>query len=73
VGGNVHRCWNKQQGLTGLLFNARATHAVWEEILGLVQQANLGLNLTVPGNECPYKEMYCKGLPYAKASPDRGF
>ncbi len=69
----MHRCWNKQAGLTGIVFNARATEDVWEEILGLVQEANLGLNLTLPGNECPYKDKHCVGLPYAKPRSDRPF
>jgi hypothetical protein len=73
VGDSVHRCWTKQRGLSGVVMGERVSGEAQIEILGLVQQANLGLNLTLPGNECPYQEKWCGGLPYAKARPDRGF
>jgi hypothetical protein len=71
VGGNEFSCWGRQQGVAGVVSQARIMQPAHAEILGLVQQANLGLNLTVPGNECPYKEKWCKGLPYAMPKPEK--
>jgi hypothetical protein len=73
VGDSGHRCWVKQQGMTLRIFSERISLEAWDEIVALVQQANLGLNMTLPGNECPYNPMYCKGLPYAMPRPDRQF
>jgi hypothetical protein len=70
VGPNAHRCWGKQNMLTGGMFGERVRPPAMEEILRqLVQQANLGLNLTKPDNECPYLPEYCDKLPYKLPAP----
>jgi hypothetical protein len=74
IGDSVHRCWGKQRGLSGNILGERCgAEEVQLEILGLVQQANLALNMTNKNNECPYKEKHCAGLPYAKPTPGRAF
>jgi hypothetical protein len=69
VGGNEFSCWGRQQGVAGVVSQARIMQPAHAEILGLVQQANLGLNLTKPDNECPYLPEYCDKLPYKLPAP----
>ena len=67
----------KQQGLGHAVYNWRfgagGKGQLHDELLALVQAANLGLQLNLPGNECPYKAQHCQGLPYSEPKQGRGW
>jgi hypothetical protein len=73
VGDGAHRCWGKQQWLTGFVFGERASMDTHHSILKLVQQANLNLTNMSPQNECPYHKDVCAGLPYSPPDRNRTF
>jgi hypothetical protein len=73
VGDGFHRCWSKQQSLTGFVFGERVPMETHRSILKLVQQANLDLTNISPTNEGPYHKDFCAGLPYSPPNPDRNF
>jgi hypothetical protein len=50
------------------MFSKRVRPPALAEILGLVQRANLRLNLTSPDNTCPYLREFCTDEFW---SPDR--
>lgn len=68
-GDSAHRCWGRQQYLAGSVMQMRYSVQSLTEVLGLVQKANLALNLTDPENKCPYMPEYCAGLPYKTTHP----
>jgi hypothetical protein len=70
LGKNGPRCWAKQQGLGHAVYQWRfgtgGSRQLHDELLPLVQAANLGLHLNLPGNQCPYgNAQHCQGLPYS--------
>jgi hypothetical protein len=73
VGDGAHRCWGKQQWLTGYVFGERVSMETHKSILKLVQQSNLNLTNIMPNNECPYHKDFCAGLPYSPVDPERKF
>jgi hypothetical protein len=77
LGKNGPRCWAKQQGLGHAVYQWRfgtgGSMQLHDELLPLVQAANLDLHLNLPGNECPYKAQHCQGLPYSAPKQGRGW